>query len=149
MTRPRPTVRFFAVCADAKLNAPESRDLSAGWWELSNVLHTVWMPPGIVKGFGVEELFVYAQLTDGFGEFSLGITVEEVDLADPKRNRLLGRSDPVTLTMTNTWEVVEETFKLVRVPFPRPGQYHFRLMEGGQELEGGSTFLRVLAGDQP
>ena len=145
--RPRPVVRIFAVCTDADLATPESGDLASGWWELKNFLHTVWMPPGVVKGFGVEELFVYAQLTDGVGAVSLGITVEEINLTNSNRNRLVGRSNPEVMTFNDTWEVVEVTFKLVRVPFPRPGQYHFRLMENGQQLEGGSAFLRVLPGD--
>ena len=59
----RPTVRLFVVCEDAGLNAPASGDLSAGWWELKSCLHTVWMPPGMKRGFGAEELTVFAQIT--------------------------------------------------------------------------------------
>ncbi len=147
MSRQRPIVRFFAVCADATLAIPESGDLQAGWWELHNVLHTVWMPPGIVKGFGQKELFIYAQLTDGLGTFHLGVSVEEVDLANPKRNRLMGRSYPCPMTFTDPWQVVEEVFRLIRVPFPKPGQYRFQLLENGAELEGGTVFLRVMPGE--
>ncbi len=148
MTKVRPTVRFFAVCADAVLSVPKSLDLLDGWWELHNVLHTVWMPPGVSKNFGVNELFVYAQLTDGVGEYNLGVTVEEADLVNPKRNRLMGRSDPSTVSFTDTWEVLMETIKLSEVPFPKPGQYLFRLMLDGEELPGGSMYLRVMPGEK-
>ncbi len=147
--RQLPTVRLFVVCADAVLNAPASSDLLDGYWEIHNPYHTVWMPPGTVKNFGVIELYAYFQLTDGFGSFDFGLTVEEMDLANPKRNRLLGRSPPIPLSFENLWDVVEETVKLIRVPFPRPGQYSFRLMEGGKELPGGSVVLRIMPGDKP
>ncbi len=147
--RPRPIVRFFAVCVDAELNAPPSGDLASGWWELRNVLHTASMPPGVTENFGVEELFVYLQLSGGVGEYTVQIAVVEADLYDPDQSRLVRRSDSITVTFPDTWDVVEETVQLLRVPFPRPGQYQFRLMENGQQLEGGSTFLRVLSGDQP
>lgn len=145
----RPTVRLFVVCADAVLHQPPSGDLAGGWWVIHNAYHTVWMPPGVKKGFGAERLFVYAQLTDGLGEFALGLTVEEVDLANPRRDRLMGRSDPVSVTFDNPWDVIEETFRLVEIPFPRPGQYCFRLTEGGRVLDGGETHLRVMPGDDP
>jgi hypothetical protein len=143
----RPTVRLFAVCADAGLDVPESGDLAAGWWELRNCLHTVWMPPGIKKNFGADELYVYVQLTGGAGDFNFGVTVEEVDLLNPRRNRLVGRSDPTRISFENEWEVVEDTFKLVKVAFLRPGQYRFRLLANGEGFENGDCFLRVMPGD--
>ncbi len=147
MTKVRPMVRFFAVCADAVLSVPKSMDLLDGWWELHNVLHTVWMPPGVTKNFCVKELFVYAQLTDDVGEYNLGVTVEEADLANPKRNRLMGRSEPSMVRFKDTWEVAEVMVTLFRIPFTRPGQYHFKMMEGGEELSGGSCFLCVMKGE--
>ena len=128
-------------------HVPQSAAQSDGWWELHNVYHSVWMPPGISKGFGVKELWVYAQPTDGHGAVNLGLAVDEVDLANQKRNRRVGLSDPVAVTFQNPWVVHEVVFQMEKVPFPRPGQYQFRLLEGGTELEGGSTFLRVMPGD--
>ena len=143
----KPTVRLMIVCADAVLNLPESMDFSLGWWVIHRPFHTVWMPPGISRKFGVNELYVYAQITDGIGEFRLGLTVEEVDLANPKRDRIMGRSEPRTISLENPWDVIEESFKLTKVPFPKPGQYRFQLTESGHRLDGGTAYLRVLAGD--
>lgn len=144
----RPTVRLFAVCADAMLNGPPDGDLTAGWWELVNPYHTVWMPPGVSRGFMAERLYVYAQLTDGLGTFSLGVSVEQLDLASPQRDRLVGRSNPVAIKFEEEWDVHEVLFRLVDVPFPRPGRYRFRLLAGGVELDGASTELRVLSGEE-
>lgn len=94
----RPTVRLFIVCADAVLQLPQTEDLQYAFWEIHNPYYTVWMPPGVDRGFNVEKLFAYVQLTDGLGTFTIGLQVEQVDLANPKRNRLMGRSDPTRIT---------------------------------------------------
>jgi hypothetical protein len=142
----RPTARLFAVCSNALLALAESGDPEASWWEFHNCLHTVWMPAGVRKGFGAEELFVFAHITDCQGTFTFGVVVEEVDLANPKRDRIMGRSEPKAFTLPNPWAVGEAVFTLTRIPFPRPGQYRFRLMEGGRDVEGGVTYLRVMPG---
>jgi hypothetical protein len=143
----RPTVRLFVLCAEAALDVPESLDLSDGWWELRNCLHTVWMPTGMKGGFGAEELYVYVQLTGGRGQFNFGIAVEELDLLNPRRDRVVGRSEPISITFENEWEVVEETFRLLKVAFPRPGQYRFSLSADGSVFENGECYLRVKPGD--
>lgn len=108
----RPTVRLFVLCADALLHVPESLDLLDGYWELHNPFHTVWMPPEITRNFRVKELFAYVQLTDGIGTFNIGLTVTQLDLLNPKRNRLMGRGDPLQVTLNSPWEVAEKTTKI-------------------------------------
>jgi hypothetical protein len=142
----RPTVRLFVVCADAVLSGPGG-DLTSGWWEVINPYHTVWMQPGVGRGFQVPRVTLYFQLTDGVGAFTFGVVGEQLDLANPQRDRVIARSKPLTATFDNPWDVIEETVDLVGVGFPRPGQYRFRLLEKGQEIEGGTTFPRVMPGD--
>ena len=124
----RPTVRLFVVCADAVLLLSADGEPLGGHWEIANALHTVWMQPGYMSQV-VPRLSVYAQLTDGHGRFNLGVTVEELDLADPRRDRLVGWSDPHPVELDDPWEVTEEVIELRDIPFPRPGQYRFRLLE--------------------
>ena len=143
----RPTARLFVLCAEAALNAPSSGDLLEGWWELSNLYHTVYMPPGVSSHFQVARFYAYAQLTDGLGDYQIGISIIEADLANPGRDRVVGHSDPEpALSFTNPWEVHEVAFTFRDIPFIRPGQYRFELRENGRPLEGGISFLRVMSG---
>ena len=142
-----PTVRLFIVCADAVLQVPQTDDLQYAFWEIHNPYHTVWMPPGVKKNFVMHKLCVYAQLTDGLGTFNFGLKVEQVDLVNPKRNKVMGLVGPIQVTFDNPWDVIEEVVQFNNIPFPRPGQYLFSLIENGKELPGGSTYLRVMPGE--
>lgn len=132
-----PTVRLFFPCDEAIL------DLADGKWSLKNPWHTVQMPPGVTEKFGQRELWLYAQLTGGRGEFNLSVELRDIDFdtrigrpSEPERREFTGRE----LT------AVEVVFRMVHVPFPRAGQYAFKLLANHRELVGGVSYLRVLPG---
>src|SRR2546423_427124 len=128
-----PFVRLFFACDDAVI------DLADMKWGLKNPWHTVWMPPGVTENFGLEELWLYAQLTDGVGEY--GLTVEVRNYETGER---LGRSAPHRHEFVGGEQllVTEFVFHLTRVPFPTPGLYVFGLMANHAELDGGTSYLR-------
>jgi hypothetical protein len=66
----QPVVRFFFACDSAVC------DLKDFKWAIRNPWHTVKMPRGIQKGHGQQELWLYAQLSDGLGTFDLGIELQ-------------------------------------------------------------------------
>ena len=88
-------------------------------------------------------IWLYAQLTDGVGDFNLSVELRNHDTGVQ-----LGRSRP------EPWEFVggdqltvhEVVFKMTNVPFPKPGLYVFMLKANHAELEGGAAYLRVLPG---
>jgi hypothetical protein len=141
-----PVARLFIVCADAVFQFSTHPDLRGAYWELHNPIHTVWMPEGIRSNFIVRDLHTYIQLTDGLGDFYFGITIEEVDLANPKRDRIVYRSDTIPFSFENPWIVLQKPVKLSQVPFLRPGLFRFRLASEGREVEGGTAFIRVMPG---
>jgi len=134
-----PIVRFIFACDVAVY------DLASGKWGITNPWHTVRMPKGITKGHGQEELWLYAQLADGLGEFELGV---ELRYFEPTKSSglVLGRSQVERRVFSHKLEVHEFVFKMSRVPFPRIGQYDFRLTCRGEPLENGIAFLDVLPG---
>jgi hypothetical protein len=134
-----PIVRFFFACDSAIC------DLADYKWAISNPWHTVQMPRGMTKGHGQKELWLYAQLAGGLGDFDLGV---ELRYYEPGRadSFVLGRSGVERRTFSHKLEIHEVVFQMVKVPFPRVGQYEFRLMAQGQELQNGTAFLDVLPG---
>ena len=134
----RPIVRLFFPC-DAI--TPDPTD---GKWVVKNPWHTVQMPPGVSRKFGQEEILFYSQLTNGLGEFSLGVVMQAYG-----GSVVFGQSKPEkrTFTTAGRLEVVEVKFEMTQVPFPKPDLYVFRLIAGGVELEGGIAYLRVVAGE--
>jgi hypothetical protein len=135
-----PVVRMLVACQDVVV------DLADGSWVIRRPYHTVWMPPGVTKNFGQRELWVYAQLSDGLGEFSLGVEFVPFDPSRPSP-LVLGRSEPERRHFVDRLEVHEVAFRLRNVAIPKPGQYEFRLLAGGKVLENGTAYLDVLAGE--
>lgn len=68
-----PIVRLFFVCAEAVFELEEEV------WSLKAPLHTVKFPPGIKGNFRQEELWLYAQLTDGLGDFNLSVQLQHLE----------------------------------------------------------------------
>ncbi len=136
----RPTVRLFFTCDSAVYDLADDR------WELKNPWHTVWMRRGVRRKFGVKKLTLYVQVSGGLGDFDISVVLQYLT-----GKVVLGRSDPqrASFAPDERLVVTELTFDMTDVPFPRPDTYEFRLMAGGEQLEGGSALLRVHPGDLP
>jgi hypothetical protein len=109
----KPVVRLFFPCDEAVLDTTDEK------WTLKNPWHTVAMPPGVMKDFCQEEIWLYAQFSGGVGTFYLS-----VHLLDDT-GRVLGKSPPALWELSGGNQVCEEVFHLTKVPFPRPGLYEF------------------------
>jgi len=135
--RVKPIVRLFFPCDAAVI------DLADNKWELKNPWHTVAMPPGVTEKFGQKELCLFAQLTDGVGDFNLSVELRNFD-----SGIRLGRSNPEPWDFAggDQLTVHEVVFKMTNVPFPTPGLYAFHLMANHAETEGGVAYLRVFPG---
>ena len=134
-----PIARFFFACDSAVF------DLADEKWSVKNPWHTVQMPLGRTKGHRQKELWLYSQLSSGLGDIDLGV---ELRFFDPLKadKVVLGRSGVERRTFSHKLEIHEVVFKMVNVPFPRVGQYEFRMLARGQELQNGTAFLDVLPG---
>ena len=135
-----PRVRLFFPCDSAIL------DLADDKWVLKNPWHAVALPAGAGFPFRVVEIALYAQLTDGVGEFQLS-----VQLRHTESQTILGKSLPTPREFVGGGQlaVVEEVFLLSGVPFPRADLYEFNLLANHQLLEGGTAHLRVFGANQP
>jgi hypothetical protein len=71
---------------------------------------------------------VFAILTDGLGEVSLEIVVEELDTLEETYRR------SVSFRFANPLQEVRCVFRMVDCSFPSPGQYQIRLMADGEQL---------------
>src|SRR5438552_12480932 len=87
VNRIRPLVRLLFACDDATWEVDGER------WVLTKPWHVVTLPPGATFPFRAEEVWVYAQLSDGLGAFDLAIEMRQ--LRDDEVPRLVGWS-PVT-----------------------------------------------------
>ena len=144
----RPSLALFFACEEVSLNVTEADgDLQFGWWEIRQPLYHVFTGTGIAKGFKLEELKLYFHLTDGMGEYRLLVEMRQLDLSQPKSDRLLLWSDYHILSCRHPLSVIEDVIILPQVPFPTPGLYQFQMKESGQVLPGGECHLRVFAGD--
>jgi len=123
-----PKVRLFFPCDSATLDPADNK------WVLKNPWHTVGLPPGASFPFRVVEIWLYAQLTDGIGDFQLS-----VQLRDSESQTILGTSPPTQREFVggNQWAVIEEVFHMTMIPFPRANLYEFKLLANHAELEGG------------
>ena len=130
----KPIVRLFFACDEAVLDMEDEK------WTLKNPWHTVAMPQGVAEDFCQEEIWFYAQLTEGVGTFNLS-----VELRDEAGLRV-GRSKPSIREFPGGMVMVEEVFQLTKMEFARPGLYEFVLLANHAELEGGRSYVRVLPG---
>lgn len=119
-----PYLLQFLPCESAVL------DLAVNAWVLTRPLHTVTLPPGTGFPFRLDDVWLYAQLTDAIGTYNLS-----VQLRMPQTQVILGRTVPTPRKFpANRMDVVEEVFQLTNVPFPRPGLYEFCLLANQAEL---------------
>jgi hypothetical protein len=103
----------------------------------------VALPDGTSFPIDIEELWVFAQLTDGVGTFRL--TVEMRQRLDDGTERRVGESPWTSLRFPGGGQlgVHDAIFRLTDVPFDEPSLYEFRVLADGEELEGHLPTLRV------
>lgn len=132
-----PVVRLFFPCDEAVL------DLADMKWSLKNPWHTVQMPPGVTERFGQRELWLYAQLTGGLGEYKLTVELHDMDSGV----RIGNPSQPERVEFVRgQLQAVDVVFRMVNVPFPKAGHDVFKLLANHTALQGGTAELRVLPG---
>ena len=132
--RVAPIVPLFFPCESATI------DLSDEKWVLKQPLHLVKLPNGAVFPYRVHEIWLYAQLIFGLGDFNLSI-----QLVEPDSGIVLGKSAVIqrTFDAENRSITTEETFRLRGITFPRSGMYELRLIGNHDTLPGGVAVLRV------
>lgn len=133
-----PIVRLLFACDSV------ARDEVDEKWILKNPWAVVTLPEGASFPFDAEEIWLYAQLTEGVGDFQLVVEVRH--LRDDGSQRRVGRSDPVKIEFAggNQLAVVDTVFRLTQVPFEEPGLYQFLIMANYAELKGQVAEIRVL-----
>jgi hypothetical protein len=127
-----PKVRLFVPCLSIVLEHGKPRTIT-------DPLHTIRMAPGENR----YDLWCYAQLTDGVGQFRLAVAVYN------EEGIIVGKSTPQMYDfLTGSQLIVRESKILLQnVPFARPGIYVFALLANHAHLEeGGTALLRVLPG---
>ena len=103
----------------------------------------VTLPEGVSFPIDLEELWVFAQLTDGVGTFQLSIEMRQ--RLDDGTERPVGESSWTTLAFPGGGQlgVHDAIFRMTDVPFDEPGLYEFRVLADGEELDGPVSVLRV------
>jgi hypothetical protein len=138
-----PNVRLVVPCDQAVL---DPRD---GKWSVKHPWSVVMLPPGGVFPFRAEEVWVYAQLTDGVGEFDL--QVEVVQVRDDDTRRFSGSGGRTRMTFPGGHQILafDTAFRMTGVPFREPGFYEFRVVaevepDVFRPLAGATAVLRLL-----
>jgi hypothetical protein len=132
-----PTARLFFPCEEATL------DLETSAWHLVRPLHTAHPLPRGQFPFQVDELWVYAQLTDGVGKFNLSVQVIDFVTGTVL---VTSRPEQREFIAGEQWRVFDEVFLLVNLMLPRAGLYEFRLLANHAPVSGGSSYLRIVEG---
>ena len=131
-----PKVRLFVACLDVSLEPGSPR-------AIIDPLHTIRMPPGMNANYIVDDLWFFAQLTDGVGRFILSTELHNDE------GMVVAKSNRVSLDFPGGKQlnVQEVRLSMHFVPFSRPGFYDFKLIVTHAHLEeGGTACLRVLGG---
>jgi hypothetical protein len=130
-----PIVTLVFPCQQAQL---ESGDVI-----ILNPWASVALPDGVSFPIDLEELWIFAQLTDGVGTFK--VSVEMRRRFDDGTVQAVGDSPLITLSFPGGGQlgVQDAIFRMTNVPFDDPGLYEFILMADGEELDCQVPVLRV------
>jgi hypothetical protein len=140
-----PVVRLLFPCDEAICR------LSDGKWVLTNPRTVLTVPSGVTFTVKVKEMWVYAQLTDGVGEFDLAIEMRY--LQPDETRKVIGHGKPTRMDFRagRQLQVFDMGFRLTKVPFKEPGMYEFAVVTVSPELpsqtvplEGQTALFRVL-----
>jgi len=138
-----PRVRLIFPCDDAVAR-------SDGRWVLTNPRAILAVPAGIAFPVNVREMWVYAQFTDGVGEFDLAMEMRFVQVDDTRT--VIGRGKPTRLTFPagRQLQAFDRAFRLTNVPFKEQGMYEFAVVVVSDKasqvvpLAGETALFRVL-----
>jgi hypothetical protein len=95
-------------------------------------------------------MWVYAQFTDGVGEFDLAMEMRFVQVDDTRT--VIGRGKPTRLTFPagRQLQAFDRAFRLTNVPFKEQGMYEFAVVVVSDKasqvvpLAGETALFRVL-----
>lgn len=134
-----PIVRLLVPCQEAH------HDADSGEVVILNPWAVMGPPDGTGFPFDADEIWVYAQVTDGVGTFGLAVEVRQV-YDDDRPDRAVGRGGAVTLAFPGGSQlaVYDVAFRITAVPFDEPGLYEFRVLAGDEALEGHTVTIRML-----
>lgn len=146
-----PLVRLLIPCDKAE-RTPDGR------WLITNPVTMAELPPGDTYPFQQEELFLYAQLGEGVGEFWLKAelySVQKADLQEPIEKwelKKLGQSEPIRAEASPSKQLwgLPAVFRFSKITFEKPGIYVFRCFAGYAELHDArdarmaSAYFRLL-----
>ena len=133
-----PIVRLLFACDSVARDELEEK------WILKNPWAVVTLPEGASFPFDAEEIWLYAQLAEGIGDFQLAVEVRQV--RDNGTERKVGRSEAGQIEFIggNQLAVIDTVFQLTQVPFDEPGLYQFHVMANYAQLKGQIAEIRVL-----
>ena len=118
-----PVVKLILVCDSIVY------DMRANHWELSDPRTVAVLPPGTTFPFREDELWVYAQLVDGEGEYKLAVMVRQrLNDGSYVRPKV---SEPTTVSLEpNQHRLFPKpvVFRFHRIPFAEEGLYEFRVV---------------------
>ncbi len=106
---------------------------------MTQSLSLVTLPPGATFPFRAEEFWVYAQLTDGLGQFELAVEMRQ--RVHDQSLRVVGWSSVTRLEFPSTPRLL---------PFREPGVYEIRILADSDEpgswvpLAGSTYELQLL-----
>ena len=139
-----PRVRMLFPCDDAVLRASDNK------WVLTNPWAVVALPPGAHFPFDLQEMWLYAQLTDGVGESDLHVKMLLVQADDSRKAIHRGEPRRLEFPAGQQLQVFDTVFHMTNVPFDKPGVYEFQVWANYVELQGQTAQIRVLdARDKP
>jgi hypothetical protein len=138
-----PRALLLFACDDAVRRESDRK------WVLYNPWSVVALPSGARFPFDLQEMWLYAQLTEGVGEFELHVEMRLVELDGGRK--LIHRGKPIRLEFPtgNQLHVLDAVFHLTKIPFDEAGLYEFQVWAPHVVLEGPTALIRVLdSGDK-
>jgi hypothetical protein len=132
-----PIVKLFCPCGEVRSDKEDGMAL------VKNPHFTAQMPDGITRNMEVEELWLFALVTDGIGDFNLVVEMYNEEGVQVARSLPVPRHFPGGGQL----DEVELFFSLRDIPIAEPGVYQFKLLADNQETEGGTADLRILPGE--
>lgn len=114
------------------------RDAAKNKTSVLNMFDTVRLDAGTAFPYHLRKLCVFAECTDGLGEFALFVEIERADTEE-----VVYRSAFQSVTFTDPLKSVKICFRLGKCVFPEPGDYTVQLF-GDRDMIG-DHMLHIVA----
>ena len=138
-----PLVRLMFPCDEALIDFD---DLT---WDLKNPWLEISLPAGVRFPFRHDNLWVYAQLSDGLGAFDVRVELRQLMDNGGRRTIGSGPSTRMEFRAERRLYALATAFELKMVPFREAGLYEFYLTAGdGEFLEGPTAVIRVISEEE-